>query len=137
MAQRCSLFGIQAIPCGESRGERSIVDLVECNDDITAQLATCHLSRSGLKESELILARAGLFHLTEEQIRNIKVCPSHRYNLGRFWRPRITCQHPSHSGSASRCKGRNAFNLQLSQDVYTFHGVLVPVGSRKYHYNIY
>ena len=98
MAQRCSLFGIQAIPCGESRGERSIVDLVECNDDITAQLATCHLSRSGLKESELILARAGLFHLTEEQIRNIKVCPSHRYNLGRFWRPRITCQHPSHSG---------------------------------------
>ena len=132
MAVSCSFSGIQSILCGESRGVSEIVDLVDCKDDVSAHLSSCHLSKSELKEYDVVLARAGLFELSHEQISKMKICSRHRNNLGKLWRPRTTCQYPTHTGPSSRCKGKHVFNLQLSQDVYKFHGNLVQIGSRKY-----
>lgn len=131
MEDTCSLSGSSVTVCGINRGVSGLTNLLECNEDISTHLSTCHLSKSNLKEHELILARAGLFNIASEHIRDMTVCPAHRDALGRFWRPRATCQHPAHTGPTSRVKGRHVFNLQMSQDVLTLHGVLVPTGSRK------
>ena len=60
------------------------------------------------------------------------ICPNHRYNLGRYWRPRLTSQHPSHSGPKRRCKGRDVLNLEPAKNVSQDFEVRLPVGSRKY-----
>ena len=59
----CSLFGNGKIACGEPRGKAEVISLIECVDDITHHLKSCHLSRVKVMEYELILARAGMFHL--------------------------------------------------------------------------
>ena len=52
--------------------------------------------------------RVGLFDLPDEEIRSMTAY--HRYHLGRYWRLRLTCQHPSHSKPLRRCTGRDVFN---------------------------
>ena len=126
-----SFNGISLIACGKCRGESGITPLEQCDENIESHLPSCHLTRSSFKEYELILTRAGLFDLPDEEIRSMTVCPTHRYNLGRYCRPRLTCQHPSHSGPLRRCKGIDVFNLKISKDISQVFGVLVPVGSRK------
>ena len=44
-----------------------------------------HLSRENVCEMDLILARAGLLELADDQIKNRTVCPVHRYTLGKYW----------------------------------------------------
>ena len=83
----CSLFGNGKIACGEPRGKVEVISLIECMDDITQHLKSCHLSRVKVMEYELILARAGIFHLPKDEIRKMTVCPKHRHNLGKYWRP--------------------------------------------------
>ena len=51
---------------GSSRGLSGLVRLSECNDEVKHHLISCHLSKEVLSENELILARTGLFHLTQE-----------------------------------------------------------------------
>ena len=131
----CSLFGLGAISCGGDRGASNAVNLNECQHDIKVHLSRCHLSRSNLKEYQLILFRAGLFHVTEEQIENMNICPNHRNKLGRFWRPLRSCQYPQHCGPVRQlCNGRDVFNVQLSEVVLKLYGKLVQVGSRKSYY---
>ena len=50
---------------------------------------SCHISRVKVTEYELILARAGNFHPSHDEITVAKlaVCPKHRHNLGTYWRP--------------------------------------------------
>ena len=110
----CSLFGLGAISCGGDRGASNAVNLNECQHDIKVHLSRCHLSRSNLKEYQLILFRAGLFHVTEEQIENMNICPNHRNKLGRFWGPLRSCQYPQHCGPVRQlCNGGDVFNVQL------------------------
>lgn len=132
MDGKCSLSGLGGICCGENRGMTNIVNLNECQQNIQVHLSSCHISKSNLKEYELLLLRAGLFNVTEEQSKNITVCPNHRNNLGRFWRPLRSCQYPEHSGPIRQCKGRDVFNVQLSQTVFKIYGKLVQIGSREY-----
>ena len=115
MEKKCSFVGISGICCGPSRGLQDICSLHECQEDIKSQLSTCHLSKSKLSESELIAIRAGMFGLTEDQMRKITICPSHRHNLGRFWRPLRSCQYPIHSGPGRKCTGQDVFNIMCSQ----------------------
>jgi hypothetical protein len=61
---------LQNILCGESRGMSINVNLLECTEDIHIHLVSCHLSKSSLKEYEIILARADLFHLENEQLKS-------------------------------------------------------------------
>jgi hypothetical protein len=136
MEKKCSFVGIGGISCGENRGLREICNLFDCQEDIKSQLATCHLSKSNLGESQLIALRAGMFHLSENQYKKMTICPSHRHNLGRFWRPLRSCQYPIHSGPVRKCAGRDVFNVSLSEAVFTLYGKLVQLGSRKYCLNI-
>ena len=49
------------------------MNLNECQHDIKVRLSRCHLSKSNLKEYELILLRVGLFEVTEEQIKSMNI----------------------------------------------------------------
>ena len=113
MDKSCSFHGIGLLQCGESRGGTVTSMLTECNADVTRHLSACHLSRTKLKEFQLILLRAGHFDVADEQIAVMRICPSHRNNLGRFWRAPRTCQHPLHSGTVRKYQERERF-LTLS-----------------------
>ena len=96
--ESCSFRQIKKIACGSSRNLSQMVKVDECQDTITTQLETCHLSKSGLSEAELILSRADHFDLTKDQVQQMVICPQHRHKLGKFWRPPRSCQYPSHIG---------------------------------------
>ncbi|CAB4022878.1 Hypothetical predicted protein [Paramuricea clavata] len=100
----CSLSNLGNIVCSESRGMSTNVNLLECTEDIH-NLVSCHLSKSSLKEYEFILARAGLFHLENEQLKSMVVFPNHRNILGRFWRPFVPVNVPHMQGKNAVTKG--------------------------------
>ena len=127
----CSLFGNGKIACGEPRGTVEVISLIECVDDITHHLKSCHLSRVKVMEYELILARAGLFHLPNDEIRKVTVCPKHRHNLGKYWRPLITCQYPQHKGRKTTLHCKNPVNCSMAQEIQEVFSAPVPVGLRK------
>ena len=88
----CSLYEILQSPCGSSREEVEHVLLSECNADISAHLASCHLSKcSEVTEAKLIMARTGIQHLSRIQLEGMTICPRHRHSLGRFWRGPRSC----------------------------------------------
>ena len=81
----CSFNAVGSIVCGGWRGESGItcIRLEDCDENIQNHLSSCHLSRSGFSERELILRRAGFFHdVSSEEIPSMTVCPNHRYKLG-------------------------------------------------------
>ena len=131
MEKICSFFGFGNVSCGESRGVVEVVQLSTCTGDISAHLAMCHLLKSGLSESQLILTQAGLFDVSPDQLKIMTVCPSHRHMLGRYWRPLRSCQYPTHSGPVHQYKNRKVFNLQLTMEVHRLYRCLVQIGSRK------
>ena len=59
--------------------------LLECKDDITGHLQSCHLSKlvGSVEEHDVILMKAGKFDLPTHQQESMWICPKHRYNLGR------------------------------------------------------
>jgi hypothetical protein len=69
MEKSCSFVGVGGISCGESRGLQEISCLFDCKEDMSGQLSNCHLSKSNLRENELIAIRAGMFRLTEDQFK--------------------------------------------------------------------
>ena len=73
--------------CGDSRGKSSLSRLVDCKDDIRNHLANYRLSNVVLAEYEVILARAGKFELTEEDVSNLWVCPQHSLCTGEVLGP--------------------------------------------------
>ena len=64
----CSFFGNGKITCGESRGKVDVISVIECVVDVTYHLKSCHLSLVKITEYELILARAGNFHPSHDEI---------------------------------------------------------------------
>jgi len=64
----CSFKESRKISCESLRGFSALKKLPECQDGITSHLESCHLSTTGLTEAEPILARAGHFDLTEDQV---------------------------------------------------------------------
>jgi hypothetical protein len=107
--------------------------LSECKADISAHLASCHLSHClNVTESELILARAGIRGLSSTHLAPMTICPKHRHLLGRFWRPPKSCQYPNHSGKKTSVAGRHVINWQMAEEIYLLFGISTAVGSRKY-----
>ena len=118
--------------CGEFRGQKSLTSLLECTSDISCHLRRCHLSRENISEYQLILKRAGQFHLSEGNIAEMSVCPRHRGKLGAYWKCPITaCQYPDHKGKQEAVKGDRVFNVQVARDIFQVFGVTIPIGSRK------
>ena len=134
MDAKCSFSELRKSKCGDFRGSPFVVRrLLECKDDITGHLQSCHLSKlvGNVEEHDLILMRAGNFDLPTHQQECMWICPNHRYNLGRNWRPLKTCQYPLHSGARKKLKNKDVVNLQMSKNIQTIFGVTVPIGSGK------
>ena len=122
----------------ECGGFRDVPDtsikLLACNDDCSRHLQSCHLSKliGKIEEWNLILFRVGMFDIQTSKLENMWICPKHRYNLGKNWRPPTTCQFPSHSGPKKKLQNKDVVNLELSKTIHLKHGVTVPVGSGIY-----
>ena len=83
-----------------------------------AHLKICSLSRSNLKELEVILQRAGLDRMPLDEVKNkLSVCPRHRFGSGKYWRPSKLCQYPGYKGSPTRVKGRETINIPTAQEL--------------------
>lgn len=128
---KCSFSSTE---CGGFRDVEDVSrNLLDCNDDIAHHLQSCHLSKlfGKITEYELILARAGMFYVPVSKQQQMWICPRHRYNFGKNWRPLRSCQYPLHSGQKKRQKSNNVINLNMSQNIHLTFGVIVPVGSGK------
>ena len=89
MEASCSFKFIVGSACSYDRQDRSklfeVVPLVSCNKDVQGhKSAWCF---AGVKnESELNLARAGIFYMSAKDINALTICPFHRSELGTGWR---------------------------------------------------
>ena len=133
MAGFCSFSATIGGKCGSSRGYTECMALNDCDSDISSHLANHHLSRENTCETDLIPARAGLLELTEEQIKNMMVCPAHRFTLGKYWQAPKTCQYPRHHGKKSAVTGTHVINFKLAREIKNLFGEAAPVGSRKFY----
>ena len=115
--------------CGNSRGVTESVRLEDCNESITNHLNTCHLSRETLTESQLILARAGIFDFPVSKLSETMICPKHRHTLGKYWKQRRPCQYPTHKGGKKAVKTRDVVNVAMEKEILKLHEVVVPIGS--------
>ena len=93
MAGLCSFQVATGVTSGSRRGFTDCVAQNRCDGDISWDVQKHRLSRENVCEKDLILARAGLLELTEEQVKNMTVCPVHRFTLGNCWQSPKTCQH--------------------------------------------
>ena len=107
-----------------SRGFTECVPLNSCNGDISSHLQNHHPSKENVCEKNLILARAGLLELTEEQVKNMTVCPAHRFTLGKYWQAPKNCQYPAVIGT-------HVINFKLAKEIKNIFGEVAPVGSHK------
>ena len=115
--------------CGNSRGVTESVRLEDCNESITNHLNTCHLSRETLRESQLIIARAGIFDFPVSKLSDTMICPKHRHILVKYWKQRRPCQYPTHKGGKKAVKTRDVVNVAMAKEILKLHEVVVPIGS--------
>ena len=80
MVELCSFSTVTSGKCGGSRVFTDCVNLNSCDGDISSHLQNHHLSRENVCEKGIILAREGLLELTEEQVKNMTVCPAHQFS---------------------------------------------------------
>ena len=124
--------------CAESGGK--LIKLSDCKssiDDSLRQLNVLSHFQGQLLEYDLILNRSGLAHdLSFDQLERLWICEKHRNDMGKYWRPRQTCQYPLHSpGPKKKLRTRNAVHVSMSREINLIFGKNVPIGSREY--NLY
>ena len=95
-------------------------------------MVNVHLSRENVSEKDLILARAGLLDLSEEQIKKMTIFPAHRHSLGKYWKPPRTCQYPGHQGKKTAVTGKHVVNFKQAKEIKIMFIEPVPAGSRKF-----
>ena len=117
--------------CGNFRGKSECVNILKCLDDVSTHFSRCHLSRKKLCKYDLILLHCGMFNISNDRLQHMRICPIHRYNLGKLWHPSRVCQYPLHTGSNSAVTGNHVITLQLTRDVHLLLRKTVPIGSRK------
>ena len=98
-------------------------------------LRSCNLSRTKVTEYHLILARAGKFNLSREEVEKMVVCPAHRHNLGitSGCVKAVSTLAMKEKKIALYCK--NPINWQMAREIREMFVILVQVGSRKYIFN--
>ena len=128
MAGLCSFSAVTDAMCVSSRGITNCVALNSCDGDISSHLKNHQLSRENVCEKDLILARAGLLEFTEEQVKNMMVCPVHRFSLGKYWQAPKTCHYPRHHGKKTAVTGTHVINFKLAREIRNIFGEATPVG---------
>ncbi len=113
----------------------SVMNLKECDKDITSHLANIHQSQGGISsEKALILSRVGVFGAAQNTTRKQNICQYHRDKLGVKFIAHRTCQHPGHNTRQAPEKGRS-FPLSMSKEIYNLTSDLVQFGEGKHCYN--
>ena len=127
--------------CGLEGTGLQIVPLLACKLDLSAHLLSPGVSsrqqRTGdekVNEVDLILNRAGYFVVTDSEKLSMTICPRHRKKLTTDWagRKSNTCSYPSHRVPRKTIRKPRRVNAILSEEIYQFHHVTVPIGSGKY-----
>ena len=135
----CS-FGSHDSPCGLAGNNSTILPLGRCDNDMTSHLKSLGISlkrrveqQSIISEVELILNRAGFFD-KEDKVATMTICPKHRREFTSDWpgRKRRTCSHPQHSGQRKQMKNFRRVNAAMSEEIFAFHKIPVPIGSGKW-----
>ena len=133
MEASCSFNFRVGSACSYDRRDRSklfeVVPLVSCNKGHKG--AWCFAGVEN--ESELILARAGIFYMSAKDINALTICPFHRSELGTGWRrSQNTCRIPDEIASYDKgkgVKGDRGVSREISKVIFLRTGVLVPLGS--------
>ena len=136
MEASCSFKFIVGSACSYNRRDRSIlfevVPLVSCNKDVQGhKSAWCFAGVEN--ESELILARAGIFYMSAKDIKALTICPFHCSELGTGRRrSQNTCRIPDEIASHGKRKGvegDRGVSRAISKVIFQRTGILVPLGS--------
>ena len=141
----CSFSTVDSVcgPTPYAPNELRVIPLKSCKKDLTDYLTNLGVSGSRglgtrIKEADVILNRAGLHSLPEENRERITVCPKHRYELTTHYQKlNSSCSHPSHRGEAKKLKNPRRVNKQLSEELYQEFQVSVPIGSGEYNKPIF
>lgn len=107
-----SFESLVGTPCSFDRRDKhrstEIVPLSLCNKDVTGHRSTW--SFSGIEsETDLILARAGIFFVTSKNLSSFNICPFHRSELGIGWRRNSysnSCQVPKEIANHIKRRGK-------------------------------
>ena len=133
MAFSCSFQRITGTDCSFDRLDKSrsleIVTLRNCSKDISNHYS--HWSFSGVTtESDLILARVGIFREEETQ-RLDTICPHHRRELGLGWRRNSSkcCVTQILSQHGAKRKADRGISKRVSEHIFKTTGMFFPVGS--------
>ena len=81
------------------------------------------LPRENVCEMDLVLAGAGLLELTDDQIKNMTVCPVHHYTLGKYWQAPKTCQYPKHHRKKMAIARTHVINFKTAREIKNIFGV--------------
>ena len=124
-------------PTPYTPNELHVIPLKSYRKDLTDYLTNLGVSGSRgfvtrINEADVILNRAGLHSLSEEDRERIKVCPKHRYELTtRYQKLKSSCSHPSHRDEVKKLKNARRVNKEVSEEIYYEFQVSVPIGSGK------
>jgi len=127
-------------PCGLLGIGSTLVPLQTCSQDMTAHLISLQVTskrgrgKTALSEKHLILNRAGLMTLTDDQTEAMTICPKHRRNLTTDWQGRksSSCSYPGHKGQRKQLKSTRRVNALMSAEIHRMYNALVPIGSGKF-----
>ena len=122
----CSFSTVHSVcgPTPYTRNEPHVIPLKSSKKDLTDYLINLSVSRSRgfgtrINEADVILNRAGLHSLSEEDRERITVCPKHRYELTTpYQKLKSSCSHPSHRGEVKKLKNPRRVNKQVSDEIY-------------------
>ena len=140
MEGSCSFKPLVGTPCSFDRRDKhrstEIVPLSLCNKDVTGHRSTW--SFSGIEsETDLILARVGIFSVTSRDLSSFNICPFHRSELGIGWRRNSyssSCQVPKEIANHIERRGKpvkadRGVGNNISDYIHQQTGILIPVGS--------
>lgn len=121
----CSFSAVDSVcgPTPYAPNELHVILLKSCRKDLTDYLTNLGVSGSRgfgtrINEADVILNRAGIHSLSEEDKEMITVCPKHRYELTTHYQKlKSSCSYPSHRGEAKKLKNPRRVNKQVSEEI--------------------
>ena len=129
----CSIFSLsKQITCGtipNIQPATRITTFHSCLDNVESHLSAYTINLSSIyNEFELIKSRAGLFEINTECF---KICPNHRYLLGKGWKSSKLCtsKGPLQTCNGTRKKEKATLTLAQSKNILDELGILIPVGA--------
>ncbi|CAH3018743.1 unnamed protein product [Porites evermanni] len=121
--------------CGSSFQNPSNVQCVplgDCQKEVKAHIKSLNVRDRSIKtESQLLLARAGIFDATEETLK-ISICPRHRDLFGIYWRcNKQMCSTPTDWAphKSKKLKGDRGLTFLQSKGLHQLTNQLLHVGT--------